>query len=126
MMAALMIIGQHLFQAVGLNGQEIETTTEANWVDVPRFGMVDGAQMHGFSRPEMSIRGVLFPDQLGGLPDYEALKASQGLGRPLPLLRMGRGFVGFFLGQVTIESISDLESYGGKKIAFTIELKGYS
>lgn len=126
MMSALMAIGPHVFQVVGLNGQEIDTATEATWVDVPRFGMVDGAQMQGFSRPEMSIRGVLFPDQLGGLPDYEAMRISQRLGRPLPMLRMGRGFIGFFLVAVTIERISDLESYGGKKIAFTIDLKGYS
>lgn len=123
---ALMAIGGHVFRAVGLNGQEVDTTTEAIWVDVPRFGAVDGAQMHGHKRPEMSIRGVLFPDQIGGLPDYEGLRASQRVGRPLPLLRMGRGFVALVMGAVTLERISDLETYGGKKIAFTIDLKGYS
>lgn len=120
----LMAIGSHVFQVVGLNAQEIDTTTEANWVDVPRFGMVDGAQIHGHARPEMVVRGVLYPDQIGGLPDYEAIRASQRLARPLPLLRMGRGFVGAMLGNVTIERVTDLEAYGGKKISFTVELKG--
>lgn len=122
---ALMAIGPHIFQAIGLNGQSIETSTEAIWVDVPRFGMVDGAQMHGWKRAEMSIRGVLFPDQIGGLPDYEALRAGQYGGRPLPMLRMGRGFSARVFGAVTIERVSDLEEYGGKKIAFTVDLKGY-
>ncbi len=122
----LMAIGPHVFQVVGLNAQDIESSSESNWVDVPRFGQVDGAQMHGFARPEMTIRGVLFPDQLGGLPDYEAMKISQRLGLVLPLLRMGSGFAGFFIAAVTIERLGELESYGGKKIAFTVELKGYS
>jgi phage protein U len=123
---ALMAIGPHVFQVIGLNGQEIDTTTEAVWVDVPRFGTVDGAQMHGWKRPEMSIKGTLFPDQLGGLPDYEGLRASQYGTKPLAMIRMGRGFTARVMGMVTIERVSDLESYGGKKIAFTIDLKGYS
>lgn len=123
---ALMAVGPHVFQVIGLNGQDIDTTTEATWVDVPRFGMTDGAQFQGRKRPEMSIKGVLFPDQVGGLPDYEAMRGSQYAGVPLPLIRMGRGFTAVVLGAVTIERVSDLETYGGKKIAFTIDLKGYS
>lgn len=122
---ALMAIGAHVFQVVGLNAQEIETGTESIVVDISRFGLMDGAQIHGMKRPEMSIRGVLFPDQLGGLPDYEGLRASQVAGRPLPLIRMGRGFTAVVLGAVTIERLSDVESYGGKKVAFTADLKGY-
>lgn len=121
----LMAIGAHVFRVIGLNAQEIETSTEAIDVDVPRFGMIDGAQLHGMKRPEMSVRGVLFPDQLGGLPDYEGLRAAQFAQRPMPLIRMDRGFTGFVMGAVTIVRMSDLESYGGKKLAFSADLKGY-
>lgn len=123
---SLMAIGPHIFRVVGLNGQEIETTTEAIWAEVPRFGATDGAQYHGMRRPEMQVRGVLYPDQIGGLPDYEAMRLTQGRGVPLPLIRMGRGFIGLVMGMVTIERVSDLQSYGGKKIAFTVECKGYA
>jgi phage protein U len=125
-MSRLMALGPHVFLVVGLNGQEIETGSESVWVDVPRFGLVDGAQMHGHKRPTMSIRGTLWPDEIGGLPDYEGIRASQLAGRPLPMLRMGRGFSARVLGTVTIERVSDLETYGGKKVAFTVELKGYA
>lgn len=121
----LMALGGHVFRVVGLNGQEIETTTEAVWAEFSRWGMIDGAQFHGQKRPSMSVRGVLFPDQIGGLADYEAIRASQSTGKVLPLLRMGRSFTAAVLGTVTIERVTDLEFYGGKKIAFTIELKGY-
>ncbi|WP_054162507.1 phage tail protein [Rhodopseudomonas sp. AAP120] len=122
---ALMAIGPHVFQVIGLNHQEIDTSSEAIVAEVPRFGLMDGAQMHGMKRPEMSIRGVLYPDQLGGLPDYEGLRAAQFALRPLPLIRMGRSFSAAVLGAVTIERLSDVESYGGKKVAFTVDLKGY-
>jgi phage protein U len=123
---ALMALGGHVFQVVGLNGQEIDTATEAVWAEFGRWGLTDGAQFHGHKRPTLSIRGTLFPDQLGGLVDYEAIRASQHAGRPLPMLRMGRSFSAVVLGVVTVERVSDLETYGGKKIAFTVEAKGYS
>jgi phage protein U len=76
-------------------------------------------------RATQKISGILWPNAIGGLPDYEAIRASQYAGKPLPLLQMGRGFSASILGRVTIESVSDLSEFGGRKIAFDITLKGF-
>lgn len=121
----LMALGPHVFQVVGLNGQAVEISTEAAWAEFGRFGATDGAHFTGMKRAQQVIRGVLFPDAIGGLADYEAIRVSQYAGLRLPLLQMGRGFSASVLGRVTIEHVSDLSEWGGRKIAFDITLKGY-
>lgn len=124
-MAQLMALGPHVFRVIGLNGRSVEITTEAAWAEFGRFGMTDGAHFTGMKRPTQRISGVLWPNAIGGMMDYEAIRASQYLGKPLPLLQMGRGFAAAILGRVTIESVSDLSEYGGQKIAFDVTLKGF-
>lgn len=124
-MTTLMCLGPHVFRPIGLNGKAVELTTEAAWAEFGRFGQTDGAHFVGMKRPQEVIRGVLWPNAIGGMADYEAIRASQYGGRPLPLLQMGRGFVASVMGRVTIERVSDLSEYGGAKVAFDIQLKGY-
>lgn len=129
-MTTLAALGPHVFRVIGLNFREIETATEAVWAEFARFGLSDGAQFTGTRRATQSVRGVLFPDAIGGLADYDAIRSTQQAGQPVPLLRMGRGFAARVLGTVTIERVSDLEDWlspdgGPQKIAFTIELKSY-
>lgn len=119
---ALMCIGPHVFRPVGLNGREIEFTTEAVLAEIPRFGQQDGAQWQGLRRDTLVISGVLFPDAIGGLPDYQGIRASQSIGQALPMLQMA-GFVGTVLGSFVVERVTDLTTYGGQMIAFDVELR---
>ncbi|PZP13288.1 MAG: hypothetical protein DI607_08695 [Sphingomonas hengshuiensis] len=119
----LMCIGPHVFRPIGLNGKSFEFTTEAVLAEFPRWGMQDGAQFHGMRRSTFVIGGVLFPDAIGGRPDYEAIRASQLLGISLPLLSMGGGFVASVLGSYAVERVSDLSTFGGQMIAFDVELR---
>ena len=120
---ALMCIGPHVFQPVGLNGREMEFTTEAVLAEFPRWGAADGAQFHGMRRDSFVVSGVLFPSAIGGLPDYEAIRASQNTGRALPVIQMAAGFVGTVLGTYAVERVSDLTEYGGRKLGFEVELR---
>ncbi|WP_024277980.1 phage tail protein [Xanthobacter sp. 126] len=124
-MAQLMSLGPHVFRVIGLNGRAVEIGSESVWAEFGRFGMTDGAHFTGMKRATQKISGILWPNAIGGLPDYEAIRASQYAGKPLPLLQMGRGFSASILGRVTIESVSDLSEFGGRKIAFDITLKGF-
>ncbi|MCX5512295.1 hypothetical protein C3941_09510 [Kaistia algarum] len=129
-MQSLASLGPHVFQVIGLNFHEVETVTEAAWAEFARFGMADGAQFTGMRRAQQTLRGVLFPDAIGGLADYDAIRSTQGGGQAVPLIRMGRGFAARVLGTVTIEQVSDLEDHilaGGvpARVAFTVTLKSY-
>lgn len=129
-MTTLAALGPHVFRVIGLNFHQIETATEAVWSEFTRFGLEDGAQFTGMRRATQTIQGVLFPDAIGGLADYDAIRTTQRAGRPVPLIRMGRGFAARILGNVTIERVSDVEDWIGpngspQRVAFTIELKSY-
>ena len=129
-MTTLAALGPHVFRVIGLNFNRIETATEAVWAEFARYGMADGAQFTGMRRASSTIEGVLFPDAIGGLADYDAIRGTQHTGRPVPLIRMGRGFAARVLGNVTIERVSDLEDWIGpsgapQRIAFTLDLKSY-
>lgn len=120
---ALMCIGPHVFQPVGLNGKTMEFTTEAVLAEFPRWGAQDGAQWHGMRRDTFVIAGILFPDAIGGLSDYQAIRASQNGGLALPVIQMGSGFIGLVLGTFAVERVSDLTEYGGIKVGFEVELR---
>lgn len=129
-MTTLASLGPHVFRVIGLNFNQVETATEAVWAEFARFGLADGAQFTGMRRASSTIQGVLFPDAIGGLSDYDAIRNTQRAGRPVPLIRMGRAFAARVLGTVTIERVSDLEDWIGpsgapQRIAFTIDLKSY-
>ncbi len=121
----LFALGPHVFRVIGLNGQALETTSEASWAEFQRFGMVDGAHFTGMMRDTHVIQGVLFPDAIGGLQDYEAIRATQRQGKAVQLVSMGSALVGTARGLVTIERVSELREYGGRKVSFDIELRGY-
>lgn len=123
-MTSLFCLGRHVFSVVGLNGQRLERTTQASWAEFARFGLSDGAHYTGLKRSSQVIRGTLWPRAFGGLADYEAIRTSQYAGRALPLLSMAGGFSASMLGMVTIERVSDLQEYGGAKVAFDVEVKG--
>lgn len=120
-----MALGPHVFRTIGLNHKEVDTRTEAVWAEFARWGLTHGAQFHGMQRPSVTIRGVLYPDVTGGKPDYDAIRLTQVMGRPVPMLRLGAGFLGLMMGMVTIERVGDLTAYGGRKIAFDVDVKGY-
>lgn len=120
---ALMCIGPHVFRPVGLNGRTFEFTTEAVLAEFPRWGDADGAQFHGMRRDVFVIAGLLFPNAIGGLPDYQAIRASQNIGRALPAIQLGAGFVGTVLGTFAVERVSDLTEFGGEKLGFEVELR---
>lgn len=129
-MTTLAALGPHVFRVIGLNFNQIETATDAIWAEFSRFGLEDGAQFTGMARATQTIQGVLFPDAIGGLADYDAIRTTQRAGRPVPLIRMGRGFAARILGNVTIERVSDVEDWIGpngspQRVAFTIDLKSY-
>ncbi|MFT0861767.1 phage tail protein [Ancylobacter sp. G4_0304] len=119
----LMCIGPHVFRPVGLNGKAMEFTTEAVVAEFPRWGLQDGAQWQGMRRSTFVISGVLFPDAVGGLPDYQAIRVSQLMGLALPMLTMGSGFVASVLGSYVVERVTDLSEYDGQMIGFDVELR---
>lgn len=127
-MTPLLALGPHIFQIAPLNFQAIERETEVKWPAVPRFGGRPGRQMTGYGEDPIRISGLLFPEELGGREEFEALRATQLAARPVILAGWAASSAAArIFGLVVILRISDQQTsinrQGlGRRLAYDIEV----
>lgn len=110
-MKPLLSLGPHIFEIAPLNFQRIERETEAKWPAIARFGGRPGRQFTGFGEDPITITGLLYPDELGGRDEFEAIRATQAAARPVVMTGWaGSGFVARVYGRVVILNIRDEQS----------------
>jgi phage protein U len=129
----LLALGPHMFEIAPLNFQEIERETEAKWPAIPRFGGRPGRQFTGFGPDEIRIGGLLYPHELGGRDEYEAIRSSQAAA--VPVLMIGwaasAGFAARVYGRVVILKVGDRQSRFGtdgqsRRIEFDITVAPFA
>ena len=124
---ALLALGPHVFEIAPLNFQEIERQTEAKWATIPRFGGRPGRQFTGYGEDPVTISGLLFPDEMGGRDDYEAIRTTQAAATPVMLVGWATTSAARIYGRVAILKVTDTQSIissegYGRKLAFDIEV----
>ena len=128
---ALLRLGNHSFEIIGLNYQSLSRTTTAHWVPIARFGGKAAKQFTGKGADDKAtISGLLFPEEFGGREEYEAIRLTQGQGRPVMMVGFGANGAGRIFGKVCIETVSDTQDYispngQGKKQQFSIQISPY-
>jgi len=125
----LLSLGPHVFEIAPLNFQAIERTTEALWPAISRFGGAPGRQFTGFGEDPITISGLLYPDELGGRAEFEAIRATQRAARPVLMVgwAAASGMAARIFGQVVILAVSDQQtainrSGAGRRLAYDIEV----
>jgi phage protein U len=125
----LLALGPHVFEIAPLNFREIERRTEARWPAIPRFGGRPGRQFAGYGEDPIEISGTLYPHELGGRDELEAVRATQAAARPVVMLGWDSagGFRARVFGRVVILSVRDrqtaIDGYGlGRRLAYQIEV----
>ena len=89
-MTVLLVLGPHVFEILPLNYQSLDRTTSATWASIPRFGGRAAKQFTGLGADDLTtISGLMFPEEFGGRGQYEAIRATQGLGIPVMMLGFG-------------------------------------
>lgn len=128
-MIPLLSLGPHIFEITGLNYQSLKRKTEAKWPAIARFGGRPGRQFTGFGEDEITIEGLLFPEEFGGGEAFEALRATQAAGKPVTMMgwAVGEGVSAEIFGRVVILTVEDEQtrigrSGRGQRIEFTISL----
>lgn len=128
---ALLRLGPHTFEIIGLNYQSLERTTTANWVAINRFGGKAAKQFTGKGADDSgTISGLIFNEEFGGRAQYEAIRLTQGIGIPVMMVGFGTSGAGRIFGLVCIDVVSDDQEYiawngEGKKLEFSIEISPY-
>ncbi len=125
----LLALGPHVFEIAPLNFQQIERTTIAKWPAIARFGAAPGRQFTGYGEDPITISGLLYPDELGGRTEFEAIRATQKAAVPVTMMgwAAATGTAARIYGLVVILSVSDTQTSinragAGRKLAFDIEV----
>ncbi|HCL63712.1 MAG TPA: phage tail protein [Rhizobium sp.] len=125
---ALLALGPHLFEIEPLNFQAIDRETTVKWPAISRFGARPGRQMTGYGEDPIRISGMLYPDEIGGRDEFEALRDTQLKARPVTMVGWkGSGTAARIYGRVVILSIRDQQSSinrdgHGRRLGYDIEL----
>lgn len=128
----LLALGPHVFEIAPLNFQQIERSTEALWPTISRFGGRPGRQFTGYGEDSITITGLLFPDEMGGRAEYEAIRVTQAAAKPVLMLGWATGLsmAASLFGRVVILNVQDTQSIinrqgFGRKIEFSIDVAPY-
>ena len=128
-MTPLLSLGPHIFEIAPLNFQEITRLTEAKWPTVPRFGQAPGRQFTGFGEDPITISGLLYPEELGGRQELEAVRLTQRAARPVIMMGWSSLITTAALvyGRVVILNVEDEQTSinrqgHGRRIEFSIEV----
>jgi len=96
-------LGPFAFQAHGFGLTNIGRNTDTSWASVSVAGGLDRLQWTGGSSDGVTISGVLFPHEFGGLSSLTGLRAAAEAGQPLMLVNLA----GQIFGLHVIESITE-------------------
>lgn len=128
-MTPLLALGPHIFEIAPLNYQEISRDTEAKWPAINRFGSRPGRQFTGYGEDTIVISGLLFPDELGGREEFEAIRLTQKAAKPILMMGWSSAVktAAQLFGRVVILRVGDTQSaigrHGmGRKVSFDIEV----
>lgn len=128
-MTPLLALGAHIFEIAPLNFQRISEETTAKWPSIARFGGRPGRQHTGYGDDPITISGLLYPEELGGQAELEALRATQRAARPVVMMgwQGSTGTAAKIYGLVVILSISSTKSAIGpsgiaRKLSFEVEV----
>lgn len=124
-----MMLGSFAFEAIGFGFEGIKRRTNTPWVDVPVAQTLNQQQWTGATSDELTISGVIFPLEFGGLSQLEGLRSEAFAGEPLVYVS-GDMSEGSIHGTYTIQSIDEDGTYydnraQARKVKYSIKLKRY-
>lgn len=116
--------GEVVFEVAPLNVHEVDRTTRTDFAEKPIMGVPPQLEYVGEGGEDLTFRGRLFPQQLGGLADLATLHHMRKSGTAHHLMR-GDGLVmGWFVIVEIREASKHLDGEGvGKVVDFEMLLK---
>lgn len=98
-----MALGPFRFRAHGFGFGDIQRQTDTAWAEIETAGQWNALQWTGPRSDQITINGVLFPHEWGGLGTLEAMRLAATSGVPLMLVNLG----GLIFGRYAIQSIEE-------------------
>ena len=103
---SMMGLGGWAFEAYGFSFTDRGHEVSTDWAEIEVAGSMNPLQWTGGQSETLTIRGVLFPQSLGGLGTLSGLKLASTAGRVLPLVMLEPAG-GNILGMWVITKVGD-------------------
>lgn len=122
-----MALGPHVFEAHGFGFTDVNRQLDTSWAELDVAMRFDALHWTGPKSETVSIRGVLFPQEFGGLDTLESLRRAAQNGEPMQLVS-GRGQVFGRYVVVGIDEDRELHDASGRPLrnAYTLQLRRYT
>lgn len=124
---ATMALGRHTFTALGFGYGRVDREIATPWDAQAVAGRIEALQFSGPASETVTVRGVLFPQEFGGLDTLDALRSAALAGERLMLVTLEGRILGFHV----IEQISEDRSHHTatalpRRLAYTLRLRRYA
>ena len=122
-----MALGPFAFRALGFSYRDVSRELDTRWQEIEVCDRMNALQWTGPSSETLTIAGVLFPEEFGGLASLDGIRSAAKAGRPLMLVTRS----GSVRGMHVIEGVSeDMSEHTRRALprrnAYQISLKRYS
>ncbi len=122
-----MMLGGYAFEALGFGYQNIKRKVNTPWVEISVGQDLNPQQWTGPTSDEVTIQGVLFPEEFGGQSQLDGIIAAQLAGTEMMLVS-GDAMEGVIRGMFTVQSVEEDQTYHDAKgmprrNAYVISLK---
>lgn len=124
-----MALGAFAFEAVGFGYEGVSRKVNTQWSSISVAQSLDQQQWLGPTSDEVTIKGVLFPAELGGQGSLDGIIAAAMAGSPMMLVS-GSMAAGTIHGTYTIQAVDEDRSFHTadgtpRRNAYSISLKRY-
>ncbi|NTG74466.1 phage tail protein [Agrobacterium rhizogenes] len=122
-----MMLGGYAFEALGFGYQNIKRKVNTPWVEISVGQALNPQQWTGPTSDEVTIQGVLFPEEFGGQSQLDGIIAAQLAGTEMMLVS-GDAMEGVIRGMFTVQSVEEDQSFhdakgAARRNAYVISLK---
>lgn len=126
-MTTPMALGPFAFESLAFGFNSISRDLSTPWAAIQTVGGLDRLQWTGGESDKVTIHGVVFPEEFGGLDSLEGVRSAARAGTVLPLVTLGGNVFGLYV----IEGVSEDQSFHDaagrpRKDVYAIDLKRYS
>lgn len=106
-MAVPLTLGPFMFQSLNFGFNGLSRNLATPWAGIQIAGGLNRLQWTGGDGDDVSIEGVIFPEEFGGMETLEGIRAAAAAGLTLPLISLAGAVYGMHI----IEGVQDDQSF---------------
>ena len=125
-MTTPMCLGPFAFESLSFGFYGVSRELATPWAEIKTVGGLDRVQWLGGDSDRVTIVGVVFPEEFGGLDSLEGVRSAARAGTVLPLVTLGGNVYGLYV----VEGVHEDQSYHDasgrpRRDVYSIELRRY-